>query len=49
MNDETKELLKSIYHALNMIPNKKNVGKNGESSYELASKLSEVIKENEKV
>lgn len=39
------ELLKDISHVLNMIPNKKNVGRNGESSYDIAAKLDVYMKE----
>lgn len=40
---KNRELLESILNALNKIPNQRNVGKNGESSYELAEKLSKVL------
>lgn len=40
-----EELLKDISRVLNMIPNQKNVGRNGESSYDVASKLDAYMKQ----
>lgn len=40
-----EELLKDISRVLNMIPNHKNVGRNGESSYDVASKLGAYMRE----
>lgn len=38
-----KELLETIQYALNAIPNQKNVGKKGESSYDIASALGKIL------
>lgn len=43
------DMLKEVQYALNNIPNKKNVGKNGESSYDLAAKVSQFIRDYERL
>jgi hypothetical protein len=40
-----QQTLKDLQFALNQIPNQKNVGPQGQSSYELASKLDSLIKD----
>ena len=37
-------LLKDVSHVLNMIPNNKNVGRDGESSYDMASRVDRFLK-----
>lgn len=44
LTEKDEELLHSILHALNKIPLKEDVGENRESSYELASKLHNLLK-----
>jgi len=50
LNEEIKliSLLKNIETVLNNIPNHSNVGQNGESSYEVVSKLSKYLRNNKK-
>lgn len=43
--ENLKKTLKDLQFALNKISNQKNVGPNGESSYDLASKLDTLIKD----
>lgn len=43
--DEHREMIKDALDCLNAIPNKSGVGPNGESSYEIASKISKFLKE----
>jgi hypothetical protein len=41
---EAIDLLEEVEYVLNMIPNKKNVGRNGESSYDMAAKVGRFLK-----
>lgn len=47
MDEELKELLKNISYVFNAIPNQRKVGRNGEDSYDLASKLGKYMKKYE--
>jgi hypothetical protein len=44
---EHRELLKKLVYALNNIPNHKDVGMDGESSYDLASMVDKFLEETE--
>jgi hypothetical protein len=43
--EKLKQTLKDLQYALNQIPNQRNVGPKGESSYDLASQLDTLIKD----
>jgi hypothetical protein len=42
-------LLKEVEYALNTIPNQRNVGKGGESSYDIASKVGRFLREHKEI